>query len=131
MISPVASRTETVKYKKRNVGEDQQRYVRLAQEVSGSDLQFLYMIETENPLWTPDRQSNVYYRGRREPSFGYCQIHRDYHPEIVNDPKFKDPKWQLETCYRLFKGGTKFYGYKRFQRDAKFRALIQSHFEQS
>lgn len=134
VISPIAPSVKTAKqstglYKKLNVGEDQQQYVRLAQEISNSDLQFLYMLEAENSLFTPDRQSNVYYKGRREPSFGFCQIHKDYHPEIINNPKFKDPKWQMETCFRLFKGGTKFYGYQRVLKDWRFKQKIVSHFQ--
>lgn len=135
MSLPQSSSTiikQTVKppiYRKLKVGEDQQQFVRLAQEVSGNNLQFLYMLESENPLFSPDRQSDVVYKGRREPSFGFCQIHRDYHPEIINNPRFfTDAKWQMETCYRLFKGGVKFYGYQRLKHDWRFKKLVESHF---
>lgn len=91
---------------------EQQRIVNLAWEVSGGDIEFLYMLKTENGLFTVDRQSDFYMNGRREPSFGFCQIDRDYHREIVNDQRFfTDERWQMGQCFNLFKGGVKFYGY--------------------
>lgn len=96
---------------KKNVGEDQQQWVRIASEISGNDLDFLATLEAENGLWSPFRQSDYVKNGVREPSYGFCQIHKGYHPEIVNDPRFfTDARWQLEQCWRLYKGGTKFYG---------------------
>ena len=47
---------------------------------------------------------------RRERSFGFCQIHEHYHPEIVKNPRFKEWKWQIDKCLELYKGGTAFYG---------------------
>jgi len=44
-------------------------------------------------------------------SRGFCQIHDYFYPEIISDPRFSDWKWQIDTCYRLYKGGTRFYGY--------------------
>jgi hypothetical protein len=54
--------------------------------------------------------------------YGICQINAGYHKEIVSDPRFQDWHWQLEQCVKLYKGGTKFYGYK--VRKA-FKNLIQ------
>ena len=82
------------------------------------DKEFMYMLASENGLFNHDRQSLV----PGEPSYGFCQIHQGYHPEIVNDPRFwNDPAWQLEKCYNMFKGGVKFYGYERLKTDSKFR----------
>lgn len=95
---------------KHTAGEDQNQYVRIAAEISNNDKEFLAKLDSENSLWKIDRQSNVVINGIREPSFGFCQTHRGYHPEIVNDKRFfTDAKWQLEQCYKLFKGGTKMY----------------------
>jgi len=90
---------------------DQNQWVKYASEISGNDLDFISTLESENALWSPDRQSLVYSNGVREPSFGFCQIHADYHPEIVGDPNFKDPYWQLRKCYDMYKGGVTFYGF--------------------
>jgi hypothetical protein len=76
------------------------------------DEEFMVMMKAENGMLNHDRQSLVRDKNGREPSFGFCQIHKGYHPEIVNDPRFfTDPAWQLEQCKRLWDGGTKFYGY--------------------
>ena len=46
----------------------------------------------------------------REPSKGFCQIHRDHHPEMWKDARlWTDWKYQIETCYRLYHGGTAMY----------------------
>ena len=83
------------------------------------DKEFMYMLASENGLYNHDRKSLV----KGEDSWGFCQIHRYYHPKIVNDPRFfTDPAWQLGECYRLFKGGTTFYGYNRFERGLKANA---------
>ena len=110
---------------------DYQRYwMEVAWKISNHDQNFLYMLKAENGLLSHDRQSNVYKNGIREPSFGFCQIHRGYHPEIVNDPKFfTDPKWQLEQCYRLWTGGTAFYGWHRFKSDWAFQQKVKSNFK--
>lgn len=81
------------------------------------DKEFMYMMASENGLFNHDRQSLV----PNEPSYGFCQIHKGYHPEIVNDPRFfSDPAWQLEQCNKLFTGGTIFYGYERFKKGGEF-----------
>lgn len=74
-------------------------------------LNFVALLEAENGLWTIDRQSNcVDDNWIREPSFWFCQIHKWYHPEIVNDPKFfTDWKWQIDRCHELYVGWTPFY----------------------
>ena len=85
------------------------------------DKEFMYMLASENGLFNHDRQSLVYdSSGRREPSYGFCQIHRGYHPNIVNDPRFfSDPAWQMDKCYEKFTGGTVFYGYTRFKKSER------------
>jgi len=76
------------------------------------DHDFIYMLEGENALWDFTRQSEVVKNGVREDSWGFCQIHRGWHPEIVNDKRFfTDWRWQMRECLRLWKGGTRFYGF--------------------
>lgn len=89
---------------KKDVGEDQQQYVRYAAAISNNDLDFLSTLESENGLWTVDR---VGVTG----DIGFCQIAPQWHPHIVNDPNFYDPYWQLDKCWELYQGGTRFYGY--------------------
>lgn len=106
-----ASAPKQCVYEKLNVSEDQNQYVRMASEISNNDLDFLALLEGENGLWTPDRKSKlVGSNGYRD--VGYCQVNIGFHPEIYFDKRFKDPRWQLEQCYKLYKGGTKFYADK-------------------
>jgi len=106
-IVPTVEAQSTQVYIKKDVGEDQNQYVKYASKISNNDLEFLATLNQENGLWTPDRQAT-----NGEPSYGFCQIHSYYHPEIVSDPKFfTDPYWQLDQCYKLYIGGTKFYGH--------------------
>ena len=91
---------------KTTAGEDQNQYVRYASEISNNDLDFLATLNAENGLWDPKRRSSF------EDSWGFCQFHRAWHSKTVDDPRFfSDPKWQLDQCWRAYKGGTRFYGF--------------------
>jgi len=89
---------------KKNVGDDQQKYVKIASDISGGDIRFLGLLNAENGLWSPTRVHND---GHGQ---GFCGIDDRWHSDIINDKRFSDPKWQIEQCYKLWKGGTKFYG---------------------
>lgn len=92
--------------------------VNTAWEIS-HDLSFLALLKAENGEFTIDRVSDlVGVNGYRD--VGYCQINIGYHPEIYYDPRFKtDMRWQLEQCWKLYKGGTKFWGAKNIPRMKK------------
>lgn len=80
-----------------------QDYVRYAYKISGGDLDFVATLEAENGRRDPYRQSDVVSNGKREESYGFCQMMRKYHPE-VNEKKFwEDPYYQLDVCYRKYK----------------------------
>lgn len=69
-----------------------------------------------------DEKKRSYIKGANgHYDYGICQINDGYHPEIVHDKRFKDWKWQLEQCVKLYKGGTTFYAYRN---RAKFKPLI-------
>jgi len=87
--------------------------LKLASEVSGNNLNFIRKITGENGGMDHTLQSRVVKNGIREDSWGYCQIHRQWHSAIVDDPRFfTDKRWQMENCFRLWSGGTKFYAPK-------------------
>jgi hypothetical protein len=68
-------------------------------------------MECENSTWNMYRQSEVVKNGRREPSFWFCMIDRDFHKNIVDDSRFRnDRKRQIDKCYELWKWWTRFYG---------------------
>jgi hypothetical protein len=84
--------------------------LKLASEVSGNNLDFVRLITAENGNMGHTDQSKVVKNGVREPSFGYCQIHRYYHPQTVNDERFfTDKRWQMEQCFQKWSTGTTFY----------------------
>lgn len=101
--------------------ESQQKYVRFAAAVSKNSKYFLALLEGENEQWSPYRQSDVRSKitGKREPSFGFCQIDADYHPEILRDPRFLNPYWQIQKCHELYLSGTKMYADRHIVRNAK------------
>jgi len=73
-------------------------------------LDFIRKITAENGTLAYDHQSTIIKNGVREPSFGYCQIHKPSHPAIIADERFfKDPEWQMNICFEKYKGGTPMY----------------------
>lgn len=91
---------------KNTAGEDQNKYVRMAAEISNNDLDFLATVEGENGIWTPDRKHTD------GVGHGFCGISYPWHKEIIEDPRFlTDPRWQIEQCWRLYSGGTRFYAF--------------------
>lgn len=136
----LGEKTQTGVLVKTTAGEDQNQYVRYASEISGNNLEFVATLDVENGLWTPDRKHDIAYwregktiNGKFMPAgyyndHGFCGASDYYYWYITSDPNFLDPKWQLQKCYELFQGGTKFYGRQRLQTEPKFREEIYSHF---
>ena len=91
--------------KKKGAGVEQQKLIDYAWFISG-DRDFVYLIEAESGwrdiVSAPNRD------GTRD--HGYAQINEYWHKNIVADPRFKDPYWQIEQAYKLYTGGTPFYG---------------------
>ena len=86
-----------------------QLFVQYAYEIWGMDL--VTTIECENGTRNMYRQSDVIRNWKREESYGFCQIHRPDHTEIVDNPLFRsDWKWQLDRCKELLEWWTIFYG---------------------
>lgn len=117
---------------KHTAGEDQNQYVKIADQVSNHDLNFLALLDGENGLWTPTREHDgSYYRnadwvnGKFMPAgyykdFGLCGTSNFYHWDKIDDPRFfTDPKWQIEQCYEMYKGGTTFYAAKNIPTNKK------------
>ena len=91
------------------------------------DKEFMYMLKAENGLLNSDRRHNPA-NNAAGVDWGFCGINDHWHPEIVSDPRFFEPMWQLEKCWELYQGGTKFHSVARLKRDAAFRSKIMSHF---
>lgn len=85
--------------------------LKLACKVSDCNLDFIRKIVAENGTLSYSHQSGEITKyGTREDSWGYCQMHRPSHPEIVNDSRFfTDPAWQMEQCYTKWASGTPMY----------------------
>jgi hypothetical protein len=91
-------------------------WIQRAYEISGCNKDFVRTLDMENSNWDYKRKSNLGYwrKGKLQYDYGFCQISEYYHPEIYNDERFfTDQEWQLEQCWKLYKGGTTFYGKSR------------------
>lgn len=96
-------------YKKEwDKSDPRQKLVQYAFEIGGFDL--VYLVECENATWNIYRQSEVVQNGRREPSYWLCMIDRDFHKDIIDNPKFWE-SWQrqLDRCKELRDNWTPFY----------------------
>lgn len=91
---------------KKNASKAMQAKVDYAWEIS-KDKDFVLMIEAESAF--NEHAVNVNKDGSKD--LGIMQINAKWHKKIVNDKNFKDWKWQIDQGYRLYKGGTTFYGY--------------------
>ena len=80
-----------------------QQYVQHAYAISSGNMDFVLTLQAENGAWDPLRKSKT------EPSYGFCQFNTRWHRRIVQDPRFKDPFWQLDQCRWYYSHGTKFY----------------------
>jgi len=95
------------------VDEDQNRYVRMASEISGNDIDFLATLNQENGLFSPDRLHNDGHGN------GFCGFDDRWWSKIIDDPRFlSDPYWQLTKCFEAYKGGTRMYGY-----DVRYKSI--------
>lgn len=83
-----------------------------------NDKDFLYMLKAECGTISPNCLGDYGH------AHGFCQIHDQYHPQITNDPRFSDWKWQIDMCWKLYKGGTRFYGY-----DVRYKAIKYFNFK--
>jgi len=85
-----------------------------AWEVSNHDKDFILLLNSENGAWSETTKSGIrYWRdGKYYEDSGICQISTYYHPEITNHKQFPDYKFQIEQCYKLYKSGTRFYGWE-------------------
>ena len=108
-IKPISS-TIIVKWFK--TGDLAQKIVNYAWKVSNGDLDFLMTLKAENGWFDMYKQSNCYQNGKREDSYWLCMIHRRWHSDIVDQKIFWESwEYQVEQCWKLYKGWTKFYGY--------------------
>lgn len=108
-----------------------------AWEIS-EDPDFIMTLNAENGAWTHDLQHRSSYRlcwtweawdigilpnqvycnsledrfYRTHYDHGFCGTSDGYYKDIYEDERFKnDWRWQMRECYRLYKGGTRMYGY--------------------
>lgn len=80
-----------------------QERINYACEIS-RDKDFIFTIESENHAWTVDMVGITN-------DLGICQVSPYWHPSVVNHPEWSDWRHQIRECWRLYSGGTRFYGY--------------------
>jgi len=99
-----------------------QQLIQYACDVSNYDVDFILTLNAEMGSWNWQGRSRVIQKDWNvEPSFWMCQVHYKYHKKTIyenlpfnriKESKFlTDWKYQIETCYQLYKWGTKMYGY--------------------
>ena len=99
-------------------------------QISSGDLDFLATMKAENGGYNMYQQSNVYKNGKREESYGLCQMMRKFHPEVNTKIFWESWKYQVETCYKKYKWGTMFYGYyvrDRYKNDFTIKSLSDNN----
>jgi len=102
-----------------------QKYVQYAYKISWNDINFVATLEAENWAWNMYRQSDVVKNWIREDSYWFCQLHRNWHRDVVDTKEFwSDPYRQLDKCFEKYDWWTKFYWY--YQRNkVKSRFIIK------
>lgn len=101
--------------------------VQYAYDIWGFDL--VRLIECENGQWNSFQQSLVITNWIREPSYWLCQIHKKYHPEVINDSKFwEDWKVQIDYCKKGQDEWRPFYGPERIIKGQKCYVYVEDRF---
>lgn len=103
-------------------GFGNQEKIHYAWEVS-HDPHFIYMLDAENGEWRENRKHKVSYwrdggkiiRGKYMHAgwyndWGMCGFSDYYYWDIVVSNHFSEWKWQIDKCWELYQGGTRFYG---------------------
>lgn len=102
--------------------QDMQDRVDYALKISNYDKDFVLILERESgfdPL-------AVNINDNKTKDSGIGQINHYFHPHIVNDPRYKDWKFQIDSAYELYINGTIFYGYKvRHTVENRFKIYYQ------
>ena len=94
------------------IDTDATKIINYAYEISDWDIDFVLTLKAENGWFDMHKQSNVHNNGKREDSWGLCQLNRRRHKNVVDNPLFwESRKYQVEVCWDKYKNGTKFYGY--------------------
>lgn len=98
-----------------------QQLIQYACDVSNYDTDFILTLNAEMGSWNWQGQSNVVKNWKRERSYWMCQVMWDYHKKTiyewlpanrVKESRYlTDRKYQIETCYEMYKWWTKMYGY--------------------
>lgn len=110
------------KITKKNVGEDQQRVVRLAADISNNDFDWILTLEAENGLWDMYRRHP--YANKNGTVDWACGLNSAYHKDMISKIQSKEASEEdiLRYCYDVYKQRpTAFYGYyKRLNNINKF-----------
>lgn len=104
-----------------------QDMVQYAYDIWGFDL--VKLIECENGMRDPFRQSGVISNWKREPSYWLCQIHKNHHPEVINDTNFwNDWKVQIDYCKKGQDEWRPFYWPTRIVKGNKCYITVEDRF---
>jgi hypothetical protein len=104
-------------------GTEKEKVAQYLYEISDYNQDFVLTMFMENGELTADRKHKIPHwckrTGRLEYDWGFG-ISACYHPEVTNDPRFTDYKWQGQKAWEYYSGGVKFYGYNNRHKARKF-----------
>lgn len=100
-VSKPEKKLEPVKCHKANAGEELQEKIRHALFVSGGDVEFVKLLNSENGTWEHDRVSLPNSNGTRD--HGLCQLNSAWHLPYIKSGDFQDWKKQMYYCYDVYK----------------------------
>ncbi len=105
-------------YQKRDIGADVNAIIAHASRVSGNDLDFIATLDKENAGTWSTHVKNTNSNGTWD--IGICQFNSQYFMDIINDPNFDNPEWQVNKCLEMYRGWEergilhlRFYAYPR------------------
>ena len=99
-----ATSSKTIKYTWKNKDNEWiQSLVNYAYEISGWDLDFLETITHESMRDHTIQSNYITSDWKREESYGLGQRNIVRYSDIIEDPRFKDPYWQLDIMREKYK----------------------------
>lgn len=109
-------------YQKITAGDDQNRIVKIASEISNNDLDWILTLDAENGNWDMYRKHP---QKNKDGSWDYsCGLNSYYHQKIIAEIKTKavSEKEILQYCYAVYKSRkTAFFGYKKRMAAIQFK----------
>ena len=119
---PTVAKSATVQTcTKTTAGEDQNKIIRYAYDISGNNKDFIFTLEAENGSFDINA---INWNSNGSYDKGLCQLNSQYNLAFIQSEWFSDWRSQIDYCWKIYSSAEKkgklktmFYGYnKRFER---------------